>query len=78
MAMPWAIFFRDREVYESRFPDLAVDRVELHTVLLYVLSGGVSMRSLAPGFLFQPLRALERLLPGRTFASMMTVELVRR
>jgi hypothetical protein len=47
-------------------------------VLLYLVSGGVSMRSFVPGFLFPPLSALERLLPKRALASMMTVELLRR
>jgi SAM-dependent methyltransferase len=80
MAMPWAIFVRDRPVYEGEFRDLQVDRLRPHTVLLYLLSGGVSMRSLVPGFLFAPLVWIERALGplGRSLASMMTIELVRR
>jgi SAM-dependent methyltransferase len=80
MAMPWIIFFRDRAVYDSTFPELPVSRIQLHTIALYVLSGGVSMRSLVPGFLFEPLLLLERMLSplGSKLATMMTVELVRR
>jgi SAM-dependent methyltransferase len=80
MATPSAIFFRDRGRYDAEFPDLPVDRIELHTVLLYLVSGGVSTRSLVPGFAFPPLLVAERLLKPAigSLASMMTVELVRR
>lgn len=79
MAMPWAIFFRDRAAYDAEFPELPVERIALHTTLLYLFSGGVSMRSLLPGFLFGAARRLDGIAgPKRSTASMMTVELVRR
>jgi SAM-dependent methyltransferase len=80
MALPTNIFVRDRVRYEAEFPDLPIDRLRLHTIALYLLSGGVSMRSFLPGALFAPAMALERLLEpaGRALGSMMTVELVRR
>jgi len=80
MALPWIIFARDRARYDREFPDLRVDRLRLHTIGLYLLSGGVSMRSFLPGALFGPALALERLLSpaAPALASMMTVELVRR
>jgi SAM-dependent methyltransferase len=80
MALPWIIFARDRAQYDARFPDLPIDRLRLHTIGLYLVSGGVSMRSLAPGAMFMPLLAVERLLSPAApqLASMMTVELVRR
>ena len=79
MALPWIIFARDRLRYDAEFPNLPVDRLRLHTIGLYLVSGGVSMRALAPSGLFMPLLLAERLLaPAGTFlASMMTVELVR-
>ena len=80
MALPTNIFVRDRAVYDAEFPELPIERLRLHTVALYLLSGGVSMRSFLPGALFAPVVAVEGLLSpaGRTLASMMTVELVRR
>ena len=79
MALPWIIFARDRARYDAEFPNLRVDRLRLHTIGLYLLSGGVSMRSLAPGGLFAPFLLAEHLLApaGTMLASMMTVELVR-
>jgi SAM-dependent methyltransferase len=79
MALPWIIFARDRRRYDQEFPNLPVQRMQLHTIALYLASGGVSMRSLLPGALFAPMLAAERLLApaGRLLASMMTVELER-
>ena len=80
MALPTIVFVRDRAHYDAQFPRLPVDRLRFHTIALYLLSGGVSMRSLAPAATFRPLLALERLLaPAQSvLASMMTVELVKR
>jgi SAM-dependent methyltransferase len=80
MALPSIIFVRDRAKYDAEFRELPVDRLRLHTIALYLLSGGVSMRSFLPGALFGPMLGVERTLTpaGRWLASMMTVELVRR
>ncbi len=80
MALPTIIFMRDRARYDREFPGLPVSRLRLHTIALYVLSGGVSMRAMLPSALFGPLLAVERLLEpaGRTLASMMTIELEKR
>ena len=80
MALPSIIFVRDRARYDAEFPGLSVDSAQFNTVARYLLSGGVAMRSLAPGWLFAPVAALERLFSpaARRLASMMTVELVRR
>ena len=80
MALPSVIFLRDRERYRYEFPHLPIDRIRFHTIVLYLLSGGVSMRSFAPAILFRPALALERLMApaGSLLASMMTVELVKR
>jgi SAM-dependent methyltransferase len=80
MALPSIIFIRDRERYRAEFPNLPIDRVRFHTIVLYLLSGGVSMRSFAPAAFFSPVLTVERLLApvGSRLASMMTVELVKR
>ncbi|MCP4678036.1 MAG: class I SAM-dependent methyltransferase [Deltaproteobacteria bacterium] len=77
-ALPWIVFVRDRTRFESEFPDLEIRRIEPHTAFLYLLSGGVSMRSLVPGFAFGTCRAAEGFMgPAiRHAATMMTVEVV--
>lgn len=80
MALPSIVFCRDRARYDDAFPSLPVDRMRLHTMVLYAVSGGVSMRSLVPGALFRPLLALEQMLTpfAERLATMMSIELVRR
>jgi SAM-dependent methyltransferase len=80
MALPSIVFMRDRQIYDAEFPDLPVEILRLHTIALYLLSGGVSMRALLPGRSFGAVDSVERMLgpAGRLLASMMTVELVRR
>jgi SAM-dependent methyltransferase len=48
-AIPWIVFQRDRALFESSFPGLKVLRIEVDYPFSYLLSGGVSLRSLVPG-----------------------------
>ena len=58
-ALPWIVFERDRRLFESRFSGFKVEHIALHTPFLYLLSGGVSMKNLAPAGLFPFIRRLE-------------------
>lgn len=60
-ALPWIIFERDRILFESYFRSWKIRSVVLHSPFSYIVSGGLSMRSLAPGAAFPFVRALERL-----------------
>jgi len=59
-ALPWIVFSRDRTVFENEFPALHVRAIQPMMPVSYLLSGGVSMRSLMPGFMYRPWRILER------------------
>jgi hypothetical protein len=59
-ALPWMIFERDRRLFEREFPQWRIERVAPMMPFVYLLSGGVSLRSLAPGWSFGPIRAVER------------------
>ncbi len=61
-ALPWIVFDRDKAVFEQRFPDWKIKNIILHTPFCYLLSGGVSMRSFMPGFLFNFFHGLEKLI----------------
>jgi SAM-dependent methyltransferase len=80
IALPSIIFVRDRRRYQDEFPDLPVSRMTLHTIALYLLSGGVTMRSFVPGLFFTPALYCEKIFgpAGTWLASMMTVELTKR
>lgn len=77
MALPWIIFFRDRMQFEAEFPYLKIKKVRLHTPLRYSVSGGLSMRQLAPSFTYNLIKLIEALLsPLNKFMAMfMTIEL---
>ncbi|OGO27989.1 MAG: hypothetical protein A2W33_07720 [Chloroflexi bacterium RBG_16_52_11] len=61
-AIPWIIFSRDRATFECIFPELKIEAIELMMPFSYLLSGGVSMRNLIPGWVYRPWRDIEKLL----------------
>ncbi len=58
-ALPWIIFERDRAQFEREFPEFKIEYVELTMPFRYLVSGGVSMRGLMPGWTFGLWRWLE-------------------
>ena len=67
-ALPWIVFERDKALFETLFPQWQIRRIELMMPASYVLSGGVSMRSLMPGWMYRPVRAVEQLLNQKRWA----------
>jgi SAM-dependent methyltransferase len=61
-ALPWIVFSRDRKQFESELPQLQIRSIEPMMPLLYLLSGGISLISLQPGWTFRIWRFLESLL----------------
>jgi SAM-dependent methyltransferase len=61
-ALPWILFERDRIEFERLFPQWRIDTIEPIMPFRYLLSGGVSMRSLTPAWTYAPVRRLEDLL----------------
>jgi SAM-dependent methyltransferase len=61
-ALAWIVFVRDAALFRERFPGLTIEAIDCRHPLLYLLSGGTSMRGLAPGRSLPLIRGLERLL----------------
>lgn len=59
-ALPWLVFERDAGLFARLFPGLRVEHIRLDYPFSYLASGGVSLRALALGQLFRPMRSLER------------------
>lgn len=80
IALPWIVFFRDRKLFESRFPGFTIGKTQFHTSFLYLLSGGVSFRQLVPGFLFRPLLFVDNMLCrfSPQFAMFMTIVITKK
>ncbi len=60
-ALPWIVFYRDRKKFDKQFPHLKIRSITPHTPLRYLLSGGVSMKSLVPQSSFGLISAMEKL-----------------
>lgn len=61
-ALPWMVFGRDRIQFEREFRDWGVKRVTPFMPFAYLLSGGVSMRQLMPGWSYRTVRWFESVL----------------
>lgn len=79
-ALAWIIFQRDRERFESDYPEWKVRLVEPAMPFRYLLSGGVSLRSLMPGWTFGFWRQIENLLSPwrRTWGMFARIVLIRK
>jgi SAM-dependent methyltransferase len=58
-ALPWIIFERDRLKFEQEFPQWQIELIRLMMPFRYLLSGGISLRALAPGWSFGLWRQIE-------------------
>lgn len=61
-AIPWIVFVRDRQRFESEFPELVIEQIRPFLPFRYLVSGGVAMRSLMPGFTHSLWAGLEAML----------------
>lgn len=61
-ALPWCIFWRDREQFRSLFPRLKIMQISTHTVSCFILSGGLSWRASIPEFVYPLLFRIDKLL----------------
>lgn len=61
-ALPWIIFDRDRTEFQEVFPQWRLETIRLEMPFRYLVSGGVSLRPLMPGWSYSPWRSFEKLL----------------
>ena len=61
-ALTWMVFVRDRARFESRYPGLQIECLDLMPWFTYFVSGGVTMRYIIPGLLDWPLIGIEWLI----------------
>jgi SAM-dependent methyltransferase len=59
-ALPWILFHRDRACFEKEFPQWVISRIQPMMPLAYLLSGGLALRSLVPGWLYGLCRRVEQ------------------
>jgi SAM-dependent methyltransferase len=78
-ALPWIVFQRDYLRFSKEFADLKVSSIEYHTPLRYLLSGGVSMKTLVPAWSFRIFKFLEKKLNPfqQHFSMFQTIEITK-
>ena len=78
-ALPWIIFERDRNLFEQEFPEWQIQRINPCMPFRYLVSGGISMRSLMPTWSFPVWCGLEDILQPwiKTWAMFALITLVR-
>ncbi len=74
-ALPWIVFSRDRSLFESRYPGLRINGIELLMPWSYLVSGGVSMRNLMPGSAYRAIRSIEGCLNQDDWAMFAFIEI---
>jgi SAM-dependent methyltransferase len=78
-AIPWIIFVRDRAVFERDFPRLKVVSLRNHTPMRYLISGGLTLRQLLPGFAYPAVCGLEWLLsPANNLLGMFITVIIEK
>lgn len=77
-ALPWIVFERDRNRFEREFPEWCLSGIEPLMPFSYLVSGGVSLRALAPGWTYPLWRWFENLFGGGRCAMFALINVRRR
>ena len=77
-ALPWIVFQRDRPRFLAEFPQWRVTVVEPLMPFSYLLSGGVSLRALAPSWSYRLCRAIEDCFKSERWAMFAVIDLERQ
>jgi SAM-dependent methyltransferase len=78
-ALPWIIFERDRIRFEREFPEWVIRTIKPQMPFRYLVSGGLSMRSLMPGAAFGFWRGVENILhPLMKYIAMFSLIVLKR
>jgi SAM-dependent methyltransferase len=77
-ALPWILFERDRSTFIKRFPEWRISTISPMMPVVYLLSGGVSMRSVFPAWMYPLVRRLETALGWEKQAAMFASIILER
>lgn len=75
-ALPWILFGRDRQQFQREFPMWQILEIHPMMPILYLVSGGVSMRQLMPGWSFNFWRRVEKWLDRQANPPAMFAQIV--
>jgi len=68
-ALPWIVFQRDQVQFTHEFPQWGIEHVNMFMPFRYLVSGGISMRNISPGWSFGLWKRIEKsLFRGKNWA----------
>ncbi len=78
-ALPWIVFYRDRNKYQNLFPRLKITKFEPHTPFRYLLSGGLRPFQLLPTSTYPLIQKIEKKLSlfNKSLGMFVTIELTK-
>jgi SAM-dependent methyltransferase len=76
-ALPWIVFERDSDKFSEIFPNFKIEKIQYHTPLMYLISGGLAFKQLLPNFSYSFFRCIDKFLPlvSKQFSMFMTIEI---
>jgi SAM-dependent methyltransferase len=79
-ALAYIFFERDVKWFNSGFPALHISKIQYHTPLLYLISGGVSRTAMLPSYTYNAVSGFEKCLsPFNKFSGLFcTIEIEKR
>ncbi len=60
-ALPWIVWQRDAAQFQKEFPAWHIEQITPLMPVAYLLSGGISLRALMPGWTYRVVRAIEKM-----------------
>lgn len=75
--LPWIVFIRDSELFKKEFPGFEIEEIKYHTAFGYLISGGVSFKSLVPNFSYSFFKKTDQLLArmSKQLSMFMTIKI---
>lgn len=73
-ALPFIVFERDENIFKQKFENLKIKNIAYHSPLAYLISGGLSMRSLTPKVFNSLLIKTDKVLSSKNFCMFCTIE----
>jgi len=79
-ALAWIVFERDKKIFEEKFPLLKIQKIQYHTPLRYLLSGGLTWKALVPSWSFNFFTFFEYILSpvSKCFSMFETIIIIKK
>jgi SAM-dependent methyltransferase len=61
-ALPWIVFQRDKGIFENEFHHWQINKIKPIMPFLYLASGGISSKEILPGFFYEPIKFIEKMI----------------